>query len=114
MDNVESLECASTSTWSKGERALKEYPDGGEFGIFGQEVFNSMAILDEVPETPSESFSRRVWMDCTMERRVAGSEAVMLMITGFALVGCANRIASTQSKYFDRECGEYPYELRVV
>jgi hypothetical protein len=114
MDNVGSLECASANTWSKGKRALKEYPDGDEFGIFGQEVFNSMAILDEVPGAPSESFSRRVWMDCTMEPRVAGPEAAMLMITGFVLVGCANRIASIQSKYFDRGCGEYPYELRVV
>ena len=85
---------------------MKEYPDGGEFGIFGQEVFNSMAILDKVPEAPSESFSRRVWMDCTMEPRVAGSEAVMLMITGFVLVGCASRIARTHSKYFDRGWGE--------
>ena len=33
-------------TRSKGNRDLKEYPDGGELGILGHEVFSSMAILD--------------------------------------------------------------------
>jgi hypothetical protein len=98
MDSVESLEYASANTCSNGKSAWKEYPDGGEFGIFGQEVFNSIAILDKVPEILSEIFSRRIWMECTMVHRVAGSEAVMLIITGFVLVGCASRIACTQSK----------------
>jgi hypothetical protein len=30
---------------------MKEYPDGGELGILGHEVFSSMAIFD-VPGLP--------------------------------------------------------------
>ena len=51
---------ASLNTRSKGNKELKEYPDGGELGMLGHEVFSSMAIFDD-PGSPglvSRSLSR--------------------------------------------------------